>query len=83
LKLIDYCLENKVEDHKKILTEEELRNEYCPTCFIDNIKVLKKRRGGNLQDCIYNDSTQDFSEQCDTCWEREMPEVKRKKINEN
>jgi len=49
MRLIDYCLENRVEDRisRKILTEEELRNEYCPTCFIDNIKVLKKRRGGD------------------------------------
>jgi len=81
MRLIDYCLENRVEDRisRKILTEEELRNEYCPTCFIDNIKVLKKRRGGDLQDCIYNDSEQDFSEQCKTCWEREMPVIKKRK----
>jgi|GEM_PF-6165261 hypothetical protein len=77
MNLIDYCLENKVKNNKKILTEEELRNEYCPGRFIDNISAFKKRKGGDSQDCIYNDSTQDYSEYCNKCWNREIPRIKK------
>ena len=73
MRLIDKALQENQEKKYGLLTEEYIKENYCPSwfSFAKGLKPYKARKD-DPEFCLYNDSTKDCSKYCNECWNRTL-----------